>query len=89
MRATSEQRHQPFERCSMKPDAYRAFERPAQPRSGEREGRGHGMRDPFVRRKLRGKASARAVPERIARRQHGGRPAPARQHARRIERHWP
>src|SRR5215472_12249149 len=47
------------------------------------------MRDPFVPCKLRGKASARAMPEWIAGGEHGGRTSPARQHAGCIERHGP
>ena len=47
------------------------------------------MRDPFLRRQMRREASARAMPERIAGGQHRGRPAAAREHAGRIERHRP
>src|SRR5579859_390870 len=73
----------------MKSDADRRLERPAEPRSREREGRRRGIRDPFRWRQMRCEAAARAVPEGIAGGQHCGRMAAAGKDARYIERHRP
>ena len=56
-RTLREMRYETLERRGMKPEAGDRFEAPAEPRGGEREGRGRRMRDPLVGIELLGEHS--------------------------------
>src|SRR5579872_7626072 len=84
-RPTGKMRHEALEGRCMQSEANGLFERPAQTRRSEREGRGRGISNPLVPVQPRGEDRTHAKPERIARSKRDGRPPSKAQYAFRIE----
>ncbi len=78
-RAGSQMRAQQFDRARMQAERGGLLKPPAQPCRGPGKGRGCRQRHGFLGRDRLGQHGAGAVPERIARAQHGHAPAAMRQ----------